>query len=195
MLLIVAETSGGVWFGDADGRNEDETAFLAVLRKTAAAWSLPGLDSTVTGSEEYLVPLYVFVEVPVAESVDRESTAALPWTLALEFAFWSDSPHPLSVEGSWGDAGRPFDGGPAADAREDLRVSGAPIKASLLGQYAASWMLLQLRRPLVREDWIRGEHVIASRWRFSDTGRELTRRGMSWRRLRGAQADRQVSIR
>lgn len=74
-------------------------------------------------------------------------------------------------------------------------MSGVPISASLLGQYAASWMLLQLRRPLVREDWLRGEQVIASRWRFPDTGRELTRRGVSWRRLRGARADRQVALR
>lgn len=117
MLVFVSDMSGGGWFEDTDGRNDDESAFLAVLREAAAAWSMPGLDSSATGFEEYLEPLYVYLEVPLEGHVDRESPAALPWTLALELAFWSGSPHGLSVEGSWGDSIRPLDGGPAPDVR------------------------------------------------------------------------------
>lgn len=195
MLLSVSGTSESAWFAGSHGRNEREAAFLAALRKEAATWSLPHVEPTETGCEEYLTPLYVFVEVSPGEKIDRDSPAALPWTLALELAFWTDAAYPDLLEGSWGDANRPFDGGPAGDQREDLRVSGVSISPSLAGQLAASWVRTQLGRSLVREDWIRGDEVLASRWSFSDTGRELTRRGISWRRLRGAPADRQVSLR
>ena len=188
-------TSESVWFAGSDGRNQQEAAFLAALRKEAAAWSLPGLDPAQTGCEEYLVPLYLFVEVSPGAEPDRNSPAALPWTLALELAFWTDRTRPDLLEGSWGDAIRPLDGGPTPDPREGLRVSGVSIAPSLAGQLAASWVRVQLERSIWRDDWMRGDEVLASRWRFSDTGREMTRRGFSWRRLRGAPADRQVQFR
>ncbi|MEU8129667.1 hypothetical protein AB0B68_20840 [Micromonospora sp. NPDC049049] len=41
----------------------------------------------------------------------------------------------------------------------------------------ASWFEAQLRRPIVRQEWLRGDIVQVQRWRFADTGMELIQTG------------------
>ncbi|MBQ1016472.1 hypothetical protein KBX71_01160 [Micromonospora sp. D93] len=41
----------------------------------------------------------------------------------------------------------------------------------------ASWIETQLRRPIVRQEWLRDGIVQARRWRYADTGIELSRLG------------------
>ncbi|SDX98269.1 hypothetical protein SAMN05661080_01918 [Modestobacter sp. DSM 44400] len=61
--------------------------------------------------------------------------------------------------------------------------------------WAAAWILRQLRRPVVREDWLHGEGAVASTWRLIYTGRVLGRTGRSGRRLVRRTPDKVTPVR
>ncbi|MEU8333212.1 hypothetical protein [Micromonospora sp. NPDC048839] len=56
----------------------------------------------------------------------------------------------------------------------------------------ASWMETQLRRPIVRQEWLHGGVVRARRCRFADTGSEVSRSGF---RTGDEPPDRTIQVR
>ncbi len=66
---------------------------------------------------------------------------------------------------------------------ECLTVIGVDASPEQHATWAAQWLLRQLRRPVVREEWLRDGQVVAHTLRLSDTGTVLARHGSSPRRL------------
>lgn len=174
--------SRGSWFGTETGRNAEEAEFLGELRRLARAWDIADLDPDEhTSAEVFLAPLYTGCDVP-GVTVKRNN---------LQLAYWTGSEHWL--QGEWGTDYLLDDH--TGNSPECLTVRGVTASPSEIARFAADWMRTQLQRPLVREEWMRGEAVIATRWRFLDTGHVLAREAISLRRLLRRPPDRVVPIR
>lgn len=176
------------WFGDLPGRNEAETAFLAQLRREAGNWTVEGLSAGDTATIDIGVPLYADVEVPGLAALGR----------SLQIGFWTGGPWAersggFILQGVWGDD-HPLDDYSGNDP-ECLTVVGVDARPEQHAAWAAEWLLRQLHRPVVREDWSRDGRVVASTWRLADTGTVLRRQGASSRRLLRRAPDQVTPVR
>ena len=170
------------WFGGSEGRNPEEVAFLNELRRLAALWDVPDLNpDDHTSAEVILAPLLLGLDVP-GVTARRDN---------LQLAYWTGPESWLT--GEWGTEYilDDHDG----NSPECLTVRGVRASPEEFASFAAGWMLRQLQRPLVREDWLSGDVPHATRWRFTDTGHVLDRDGLSLRRLLRRQPDRVVAVR
>lgn len=182
----MAHDDGG-WFAGATGRNEREAAFLEQLGSEASAWNR---DDTTPGSTEVfagVTPLFVLLRVP-GLTIPRR---------VLEVAFWTDGPWAAQapgpvLHGAWSDTrlGDNHDG----NDPECLTVIGVEAPPEQHATWAAQWMRHQLERPVVRDDWIRGERTVASRWVLDDTGLELHQEH-GGRRLLSGRPNRRTRVR
>ena len=80
----------------------------------------------------------------------------------------------------WGDS-HLLDG---SGHRDDLSVDGTDMTPESLAEHAFQWMRTQLIRPIDAQDWTRRGRVLATDWRFSDTGELLATDGVWLRKLR-----------
>ncbi len=160
------------WFSDEPGRNEAEATFLAHLRHEAEAWDVARLTPEDTSAECFLIPVYAGVTVP-GLTIDVRT---------LQIAYWTSLPCGAVLHGAWSRASYILDDHDGNDF-EDLTVAGVHADPQQHAAWAAAWILPQLGRPIVRQDWLRNDEVVASTWRFADTGRVLHRGGRSSRRL------------
>lgn len=176
-----------LWFGDQEGRTSEEAAFLTELRHQASAWAVPGLDPrNHTSSQIDLTPLYLDLEVPGLDDAPLKM---------LEVAYWGTTSARSQLEGMWGYSSYVLDG-PRLPGDLDVRVTGVAVPAEQMARWAAEWMLRQLQRPIVREDWLDGTQVVASIWRWTDDGHAFTATGSRrHRRHRRRPADRRTLIR
>lgn len=178
------ETVGARWFPDEVGRDDGEAAFLERLRREASRWDVQGLSpEDDTSSRRWLVPLYVDVDVP-GLAIRRRT---------LQVGYWTGGPLGPALQGVWGDDYL-LDDHDGNDP-EDLTVVGVRASHEEYAEWAAAWLLRQLKRPVVREEWLAGDRVVATTWRLDDTGRVLARRGNGFRRLMRRRADRVVAVR
>ena len=170
------------WFGGAEGRNADEVAFLAELRRLAALWDAPELDpEDDTSAEVLLAPLFIGLDVPGVTAA-RDN---------LQLAYWTGAESWLTGEWGTGYLLDAHDG----NSSECLTVRDVQATPEEFARVAADWMLGQLGRPLVREDWLSGNVPHATRWRFTDNGHVLDRDGLSLRRVLRRQPDRVMLVR
>ncbi|WP_432571663.1 hypothetical protein [Kineococcus sp. SYSU DK005] len=170
-----------LWFGDEDGRTPEEAAFLTELRRQACTWTVPGLDpQEETSSLTLLTPLYVDLGVPGLDDAPVNF---------LEVAYWGTTPAQSQLQGAWGAKGYLLDG-PSNPGDLEVKTTGVAAAPEQLARWAAEWMLRQLQRPVLRQDWLSGDQVAASAWRWADDGGSLASTGP--RRSRRRPADRQV---
>ncbi len=172
-----------VWFPNETGRNDQEKAFLDQLRLEAASWRIDELSPQDTSSQRWLTPLYVDVEVPRV-TIPRST---------LQVAYWTSGWYGSALQGVWGD-GYLMDDHDGNDP-EDLTVLGVRATPKQYATWAADWLLRQLHRPVIREEWLRHDRVVAATWRLDDTGRILGKTGVTPRRLLRRKADRVVTVR
>ncbi|MEW2477669.1 hypothetical protein AB0875_28225 [Micromonospora gifhornensis] len=181
---VVVEAAGARWFPDEIGRHEGEIAFLEQLRREASGWDVDGLSpEDDTSSQVWLAPLYVDVDVP-GLTIRRRT---------LQVGYWTNGPFGQALHGVWGDDYL-LDDHDGNDP-ENLTVVGVRASHENYAQWAAAWLLRQLKRPVVREEWLTGDRVAAATWRLDDTGRVLARHGNGFRRLMRRRADRVVTVR
>ncbi|TYP89033.1 hypothetical protein [Blastococcus xanthinilyticus] len=176
------------WFGGQPGRNEAETAYLARLREEVGGWTLDGLSPGHTWAADIGLPLYIDIDVPGLSELRRP----------LQVGFWTGGPSAgrsggYVLQGVWGDD-HPLDDHDG-NSPECLTVIGVDATPEQHATWAAEWLLRQLRRPVVREDWLRDGRVVAATWRLSDTGTVLARQGSSPRRLLRRAPDRVTEVR
>ncbi|MBV1852843.1 hypothetical protein [Catellatospora tritici] len=168
------------WFPDEPGRNAAEAAYLDQLRQEAADWTVAGICPEDTASQVWFTPLYLELEIP---------GLAVPQN-TLQVAYWTNHPRGHALDGMWGDEhllDNPH--------REDLTACGATVDPEECASWTAAWLLRQLRRSIVRQEWLSGDRVVAATWRFDDTGRVLHATGSSRRRFLRRRADRVVEVR
>jgi hypothetical protein len=172
------------WFPDEVGRNDAEARFLQRIRQIAAGWSVPGLTpERDTSSLTVLLPLYVDVDVadlPIARRT-------------LQIGYWTGEHYEQALQGAWGDVYL-LDDHDGNDP-EDLTVVGLRAGPEEYAEWAADWLLRQLHRPIVRQEWRHNGRMVAATWRLDDTGRVLGAQGHSMRRLLRRRPDRVVLVR
>jgi hypothetical protein len=181
--LAVADVLQSVWFPDETGRNDQERAFLDQLRLQAASWRIEDVSPGDTSSERWLTPLYIDVEVPRI-TIPRST---------LQVAYWTSGPYGSALHGTWGD-GYLMDDHDGNDP-EDLTVVGVLATPEQYATWAADWLLRQLHRPVIREEWLRHDRVVATTWRLADTGHILGKTGLTPRRLLRRKPDRAINVR
>lgn len=173
------------WFPDEVGRDDGEAAFLQRLRREASGWNIDGLSpADDTSSQRLQASLYVDVDAPGLAAIRRRT---------LQVGYWTDGPFGQALQGVWGDEYL-LDDHDGNDP-EDLTVVGVRANHEEYAQWAAAWLLRQLCRPVVRQEWLAGDRVVAATWRLDDTGRVLARQGSGLRRLLRRRADRTVVVR
>jgi hypothetical protein len=145
------------WFEGA-GRTDAERRFLAVLRERAESWAALDLDPQDTQAWTDREPLYVHVDLT------DPSHELILGTLRVEF-------DGRRVVGGWSDGQLVHDLDPAAPDAFDTPAHESPETAAEL---AAGWLESQLRRPVERRDWRRGNVVIYREWILADSERALT---------------------
>ncbi len=145
------------WFDGAEGRSSDEAAFLERLRSLAhQRWEEGHVSPSQTQAHAVLQPLYVEVSIPQLVTPRR----------LLQVAYWSaERPR---LEGSWGDDYLLDDYD--CEDRETLTIAGVSATPGQFATWAFEWMQSELSRPLLKEDWLKQGRVVATRWRFGDTG-------------------------
>lgn len=177
------------WFAGADGRNESEVRFLAAMRDAAHEWSVQDLRPGDTGALSGMTPLMVLVDVPgLPSGVMR----------VLQVAYWTDGPwiEPSGcggLQGTWGGQYL-LDDYDAADS-ENLTVVGVDAQPEAFATWAVEWLIRQLRRPVLREEWLTAGEISAAVWRLTDTGRILGREGASLKRALKRPPDRSLRAR
>ena len=168
------------WFAGDAPRDDDERAFLDVLRERAAAWDVPRLEPAHTRTRTVLRPLHLTVDL-----------AGLPPDVNLQIGWWPADGDGHQLDGEWGDRSLLDGGRPDAGM---LMVMGLRADPGRFASWAADWLHAQLRRPVEREEWWRaGGRVIASRWRLADTRVVLWSAGFP--SLRHRPPDRVVQVR
>lgn len=155
------------WFSGA-ARTDGEQEFLDQLRRDAAGWNndISPAD-TVTFAWE-LGPLIVGLEIPKITAAYRH----------LWVSYWSSGTGQRALEGAWGDDLIADDY--SADREESLTVSGVEANPAQFASWCSHWLVNQLRRPVVREEW--GPAGGAAVWKLADTSFVLQTRGPWWRR-------------
>jgi hypothetical protein len=153
------------WFGGDLPRTEDESRFLSRLRNRVLAWDSAVVDSSDSWCIAKLVPLVVGIEHA------RLSTEGA--LTCIQVGYWPPASGAIRLEGEWGDSHLLDNGGGGGD----LRVQGIAADPEFFADLASDWIESQLRRPIERLEWFRGERVAASRIRLADTGQVLARRG------------------
>lgn len=121
------------------------------------------------------VPLSVHVDIP-----DLPATWPTLHTLhTLQVTFWEGQEWAAPVggpvlQGSWTVEHRGWchDG----DNPENLTVIGVMAAPEQYAAWASAWLVRQLRRPVVHEQWTRGTRVVSERWRLADSGEVLHQR-------------------
>lgn len=176
------------WFGGVPGRDDAEAAFLDQLRREASGWDQEDVTPSLTGSLYIGLPLYVDIDVPGFTKPARH----------LQLGFWTGGPWAgrsggYVLQGAWG--GNHLLDLHDGDDPECLTVIGLQASPESHAVWAAQWLLRQLRRPIVREEWLLNGQVVAHTCRLSDTGTVLSRHGSSPRRLFRRPPDQVTQIR
>lgn len=167
----VTRGNDGEWFSGALGRTDDERAFLSRLRGDPAGWSTDVHPAdTVAFAWEY-GPLVVGIKVPKMTAAYRN----------LWVSYWSAESGQRALEGAWGSDLIADDY--RADREKDLTVAGVKAEPSEFAAWCSRWLINQLARPVVREEWGSGGRAVA--WKLSDPDFTLQTKGPWWRR-RGA---------
>jgi hypothetical protein len=185
---VAADDETTEWFGGVPGHDDAEAAFLEHLRREAGGWDVEDVSPALTSSVYIGLPLYADIDVPGLAEPARP----------LQVGFWTGGPWAgrsggYVLQGVWGDD-HPLDDHDGNDP-ECLTVIGVDASPQQHATWAAEWLLRQLRRPVVREEWLRDGQVVASTWRLSDTGTVLAREGASPRRLLRRPPDRVTTVR
>lgn len=167
---MVADNDDG-WFSGSPCRTEDEREFLSRLQGDADGWKTDVQPtSSVAFAWEY-GPLVVGIEIPKLTTDYRN----------LWVSYWSTHPGQRALEGAWGC--EYVADNYTADRDEDLTVVGVESGPSQFATWCSRWLITQLARPVVREEWGSAGKAVA--WRLSDTNFTLQTKGLWWRR-RGA---------
>ena len=185
---MAADDETTEWFGGVPGRGDAKAAFLEQLRREANGWYQEDVTPSLTSSLYIGQPLYADIDVPGLTEPARQ----------LQVGFWRGGPWGgqsggYVLQGAWGDD-HPLDDHDGNDP-ECLTVIGVQATPESHATWAAQWLLRQLRRPVVREEWLRNGQVVAHTLRLSDTGTMLARHGSSPRRLFRRPPDQVTQIR
>jgi hypothetical protein len=99
---------------------------------------------------------------------DLRHRGSLHVSVQLMMRTWHDQPE---IVGDWQDAHYAWDYEPK---NLSFRIRGHGMEPR---RQALEWLSQQLRRPLMREDWILLKKTVCSRWRWSDDGKVAEIRG------------------
>lgn len=169
------------WF-PGEPRDVVEETFLARLRQQAAIWDVAGLVMSDTDTLTGFSPLVMTLDVP-GLPIPRRLLTVSYWT-------GSSPQHGAALEGAWGDV-HLFDAYDSEDP-ECLAVRGVQASSEDFAVMTAEWLLQQLQRPVVCDEWLHRGQVVATRWRLADTGRVLFRTGRTRQVARRPHRSRQV---
>jgi hypothetical protein len=159
------------WFSmtDSGPRGEEEARFLTRLRQHAAGWKVD-TKADDTEATARLEPLVLTVDVDQVPSLP----GARPSLNVLQIALYV-YPTGLALEGCWGSRYLLHDFDPGDP--DCLVVRGVPVEPEQLADWAAAWLEVQLNRPVVREEWAKGNTVNYCRWMLEDSGKVLASQG------------------
>lgn len=153
------------WFADDGQTSPKEREFLSAVRDAAVNWKLPNL--TPADTAYHPTERLLWVTVPGLTCRHRN----------LHVAYEAEDDGTWTLRGEWADE-YVFDGPEDAG---DLYVRGLAATPEQLGGWAAAWLERQLRRPVVRSEWLRPttgifsllatdpSEVVARQWSFTDT--------------------------
>jgi hypothetical protein len=182
-----------IWFAGGEGRTPTERSFLARLRREASTWSQVGIapQNTSAVALGIDVPLSVHVDIP-------HLPVTWPTLHTLQVTFWEGQEWAAPVggpvlQGSWTVDHRAWDHD--GDDPENLTVIGVVAEPEQHAAWASAWLVRQLRRPVVHEQWTRGTRVVGERWRLADSGEVLHQRRSTLRRVNHRRPDRVTAIR
>ncbi len=155
---------------DTAARGDEEARFLARLRANAAQWPASLTKPDDTEATARLEPLVLTVDIDQIPVVP----GATPTLNVLQLAFYVYS-NGLALEGSWGSRYLLHDFDPSDP--DCLVVRGVPVDAEQMADWAALWLRNQLSRPLIREEWVKGNNVTFCHWVLEDSGKVLAEHG------------------
>ncbi len=160
------------WFPmtDTSPRGDEEARFLSRLRQHAASWHIDATKPEDTEATARMEPLVLTVDVDQVPSLPGPRPSLNVVQIAL-YVY----PTGLALEGSWGSRYLLHDFDPADP--DCLVVRGVPVEPEQLADWAAAWLDVQLNRPLIREEWAKGNTVSYCRWMLEDTGKVLASQG------------------
>ncbi len=191
--LAVVSDGSPKWFAGGEGRTPTERSFLRHLRREASTWSHLGLapQNTSAVSLGMDIPLFVHVDIPGLP-------LTWPTMRTLQVTLWDGQEWAAPaggpvLQGSWTVDHRGWDHD--GDDPENLTVIGVMAEQGQHAAWASAWLLRQLRRAVVHEEWTRGTQVVGERWRLADSGEVLHQRGGKVRRLDRRPPDRVTVIR
>ncbi len=172
------------WFGGDSPRTEAEEAFVAQLRQQAQELAALGVQPSDTRVIAAIDPLCVEVHPPeLPLPANGQSTT-------LQGGFWNRGAADLVLQAEWADD-MLLD---AAWNEDHISLGGVDLPAEDVARLLSTWFVSQLRRPLVRAEWVDAVgHLLASETRLADSGRVLATHGSRWRRRR--EATRSVTLR
>lgn len=160
------------WFPmiDTAARGDEEARFLTRLRANAAQWPASLTKPDDTEATARLEPLVLTVDIDQIPAVPGTA----PSLNVLQLAFYV-YPTGLALEGSWGSRYLLHDFDPSDP--DCLVVRGVPVEPEQMADWAAIWLRTQLSRPLIREEWVKGNNVTFCRWVLEDSGKVLAAHG------------------
>ncbi len=157
------------WFSGAPGRTDDERKFLNLLQRDAAGWTSDVQPADTVAFTWEHGPLVVGIKIPKITAAYRN----------LWVSYWSTKPGQRALEGAWGDESSIADDY-TADRDQDLTVAGVEAEPSQFATWCSRWLINQLIRPVVREEWGPAGKAVA--WKLADTDFTLQTKGPWWRR-------------
>lgn len=140
------------------------------LRANAAQWPASLTKPDDTEATARLEPLVLTVDIDQIPAVPGTA----PSLNVLQLAFYV-YPTGLALEGSWGSRYLLHDFDPSDP--DCLVVRGVPVEPEQMADWAAIWLRTQLSRPLIREEWVKGNNVTFCRWVLEDSGKVLAAHG------------------
>lgn len=173
-------TSGPVYLDASSAQTADEDRYLARLDSLLLVALAERVDPREVGSLQYggvLIWLTV-PDVPDGESPVISNHLQVLYNAQALGAYWGCS-H------LWDD----YD----EQDPEHLCVPISEVAPEDAAERAAQWLRVQLRRPLVRQEWHRRGRSAARRWVLTDTGTVIGSRGWMFRHGRRA-PDRVVPL-
>lgn len=172
---------GDGWFNAEDPAPGPRREFVMAVRAIAQTWSLSNLSvaPSATGHYEYGAGHIIEVDLPGVTCSRR----------FLRVIYTPAQADGRLLDSEWAD--RYIFDGPEDPHR--LLVHGVAASPAQSGEWAASWIESQLRRPVVRREWDRPEaglarllpaaskKVAAIKWYLTDTNELLDgRQGLIW---------------
>lgn len=146
-------------FRGDDPRTSSEQEFLQALAAYITDWAVPGMPAQSFEVFARMHPLVVMTQVPGVDVPAGRCT--------LQIGYWDDRPGCRALEGEWGDD-LLLDS--HVYSSDGLTVFGLHEESGAYGTLAGKWLERQLQRRVDRQDWIRKDKLVRSRWVLPDTG-------------------------